>query len=84
MIATHPLAPMTADEYRATREAVRAAGLLGETTRFAYVGLEELVVARLLDIDEIRDLLDRIHMPEVRTMPEVGLDLGCHLGHFLH
>jgi primary-amine oxidase len=32
---------MTADEYRATREALRAAGLLRETTRFAYVGLEE-------------------------------------------
>ncbi|GAB3302481.1 primary-amine oxidase [Epidermidibacterium keratini] len=39
--ADHPLAPLTAEEIDATREIAGAAGLLGDTTRFVYVGLAE-------------------------------------------
>ncbi len=37
----HPLDPVTAAEYLAGREVLAAAGLLGESVRFAYYGLEE-------------------------------------------
>jgi primary-amine oxidase len=39
--ADHPLAPIAADEIHATREVAAAAGLLTDTTRFVYVGLDE-------------------------------------------
>ncbi|RFU22474.1 primary-amine oxidase [Geodermatophilus marinus] len=38
---THPLARMTAAEIDTAREVVAAAGLVGERTKFVYVGLEE-------------------------------------------
>ncbi|HEY2674170.1 MAG TPA: primary-amine oxidase [Rugosimonospora sp.] len=41
MTATHPLDPVTAEEYRSAREILRGAGLLGDGTRFAYAGLDE-------------------------------------------
>jgi primary-amine oxidase len=37
----HPLDPATAEEYRAGREILAAAGLLADPVRFAYYGLEE-------------------------------------------
>jgi primary-amine oxidase len=37
----HPLDPATADEYKAGRRILAGAGLLGDTIRFAYYGLEE-------------------------------------------
>jgi primary-amine oxidase len=37
----HPLDPASAAEYRAGREIMAAAGLLAESVRFAYYGLEE-------------------------------------------
>jgi primary-amine oxidase len=37
----HPLDPATAEEYRAGREILAAAGLLTDPVRFAYYGLEE-------------------------------------------
>ena len=37
----HPLDPATGAEYLAGREILAAAGLLGDTARFAYYGLEE-------------------------------------------
>jgi primary-amine oxidase len=37
----HPLDPATAEEYLAGRQILADAGLLGETARFAYYGLEE-------------------------------------------
>jgi primary-amine oxidase len=37
----HPLDPPTAGEYLAGRQILAGAGLLGETARFAYYGLEE-------------------------------------------
>ncbi|MGY1683457.1 primary-amine oxidase [Geodermatophilus sp. SYSU D01176] len=38
---THPLSRMTAEEIVAAREVLEAAGLLGDATKFVYVGLEE-------------------------------------------
>ncbi|MFF0267072.1 primary-amine oxidase [Kribbella sp. NPDC004536] len=38
---THPLDPLSADEYLVARDVLDKAGLLTPTTRFAYVGLEE-------------------------------------------
>src|SRR5215471_11317928 len=37
----HPLDPATGAEYLAGREILAAAGLLGDTARFAYYGLDE-------------------------------------------
>lgn len=37
----HPLDPLTPEEISATRDVLLAAGLLTDTTRFAYLGLEE-------------------------------------------
>jgi primary-amine oxidase len=39
--AGHPLEPVSADEFRAGRDVLAAAGLLGESVRFAYYGLDE-------------------------------------------
>ena len=39
--ADHPLTPLSADEIRAARRIVDAAGLLGENVRFVFVALEE-------------------------------------------
>ncbi|MET9382204.1 primary-amine oxidase [Streptomyces sp. NPDC002928] len=36
-----PLAPVTEEEIRVARDVLRSAGLVAETTRFAYLGLEE-------------------------------------------
>ena len=37
----HPLDPATGDEYLAGRQILADAGLLGDTARFAYYGLDE-------------------------------------------
>jgi len=37
----HPLDPVTAAEYQAGRQVMTTAGLLGESVRFAYYGLDE-------------------------------------------
>ena len=39
--AGHPLEPVSAAEFRAGRDVLTAAGLLGESVRFAYYGLDE-------------------------------------------
>ncbi|GAA0948890.1 primary-amine oxidase [Nonomuraea longicatena] len=41
MVSRHPLDPLSADEMTAARAILAAAGLVTETTRFAYLGLEE-------------------------------------------
>jgi primary-amine oxidase len=46
--ARHPLATLTAAEITAARAALEAAGLVGETTRFVYVGLLEAPKAEVL------------------------------------
>jgi len=38
---THPLARLTADEIDAARQIITAAGLVTDSTRFAYLGLAE-------------------------------------------
>ncbi|MCR6483671.1 primary-amine oxidase [Amycolatopsis sp. OK19-0408] len=37
----HPLAPVTADEIRTVRDTAEKAGLVAESTRFVYIGLDE-------------------------------------------
>jgi primary-amine oxidase len=44
----HPLARLSADEMREVRTILSAAGLVGETVRFTYVGLEEPAKAEVL------------------------------------
>lgn len=44
-----PLAPVTAEEIRAARNILSAADLLADTTRFAYLGLEEPAKEALFD-----------------------------------
>jgi hypothetical protein len=39
--ATHPLARLTAEEITAATEIIRDAGLVEESSKFVYVGLEE-------------------------------------------
>jgi primary-amine oxidase len=39
--AQHPLAPLTPSEITAARTILAEAGLLADTRRFAYLGLEE-------------------------------------------
>ncbi len=39
--ATHPLSRLSAEEFTAAREIVIEAGLVGERTKFVYVGLDE-------------------------------------------
>src|SRR5690349_6776816 len=46
--ATHPLARLTADEYDAAVQIVKDAGLVTESTRFAYLGLDEPTKAEVL------------------------------------
>ena len=41
MSSPHPLDPASAEEYLAGRDILVAAGLLAESVRFAYYGLEE-------------------------------------------
>jgi primary-amine oxidase len=45
---THPLARLSADEIDAARQIITAAGLVTETTRFAYLGLAEPTKAEVL------------------------------------
>src|SRR4029079_19770445 len=43
------------------------------------VRLQELVVAALLNVDQIRDIDDRVNTTEVRAMSKIRLDLGRHM-----
>ena len=45
----HPLDPVSASEYRAGRQLLAAAGLVGDAVRFAYYGLDEPHKADVLD-----------------------------------
>ncbi|TCC08049.1 primary-amine oxidase [Kribbella soli] len=49
MASSHPLDPVSADEYTAARAVLDDAGLLRPSTRFAYVGLEEPPKREVLD-----------------------------------
>jgi primary-amine oxidase len=41
IITPHPLDPLTPEEITATRDVLAAGGLIGDSTRFVYAGLEE-------------------------------------------
>ena len=41
VVPAHPLDPATTTEYKAGKDILAAAGLLSESVRFAYFGLEE-------------------------------------------
>jgi primary-amine oxidase len=53
--ATHPLAQLSAADVTAAREVLGAAGLVTESTRFVYVGLEEPPKSALYDTDAVPD-----------------------------
>ncbi|MCZ9342384.1 tyramine oxidase, partial [Streptomyces sp. TRM76130] len=44
----HPLSPLTPEEITAARDILAAAGLVADSTRFAYLGLEEPAKSDLL------------------------------------
>jgi primary-amine oxidase len=52
---THPLEQLSADDVSAAREVLDAAGLVGESTRFVYVGLEEPPKSALSGTDAVPD-----------------------------
>jgi primary-amine oxidase len=64
--AAHPLDPVSAAEYRAGREVLAAAGLLGEAVRFAYYGLDEPHKDDVLS-DQARDRRLRAFLIDVRS-----------------
>jgi primary-amine oxidase len=64
----HPLSAVTADEIATVRRIVEAAGLVAETTRFAYVGLEE-PVRRSFDLSGTpADRRFRVLLHDVRAL----------------
>src|SRR3712207_353390 len=63
--ATHPLAPLSAADVTAAREVLDAAGLVVESTRFVYVGLEEPDKAALYDTDAVPDRRLRVLLHDV-------------------
>jgi primary-amine oxidase len=58
MILTHPLEPMTAGEVREVRRLLELEGLLGESVRFAYLGLVEPDKAEVLGFT-VGDTIER-------------------------
>ena len=52
---THPLEQLSAEDVSAAREVLDAAGLVGESTRFVYVGLEEPPKSALSGTDAVPD-----------------------------
>jgi primary-amine oxidase len=66
--AEHPLASLTADEISLVRDVVAGAGLVAETTRFVYVGLEEPSKEELYPTpQEGMERLVRVLLHDVRT-----------------
>ncbi len=70
--ATHPLELLTADEIATAREVLVAAGLVGESTRFVHVGLEEPDKAALAADGppdrRLRALLHDVERPAARDV----------------
>ncbi len=64
----HPLAAVTAEEIRAVRQAVDKAGLVEDSTRFVYVGLDEPPKAEVLAYDH--------QSPPTRRFRALTLDLA--------
>src|SRR3954469_3740240 len=62
---THPLEQLSADDVSAAREVLDAAGLVGEPTRFVYVGLEEPPKSALYGTDAVPDRRVRVLLHDV-------------------
>ena len=62
----HPLAQLTAPEITIAREVLAAAGLLADTTRFVYLGLEEPDKAALYSGDQVADRRVRVLLHDVQ------------------
>jgi primary-amine oxidase len=62
---THPLEQLSADDVSAAREVLDAARLVGESTRFVYVGLEEPPKPALYGTDAIPDRRVRVLLHDV-------------------
>jgi primary-amine oxidase len=68
LASLHPLAPLTADEIRTVRDVVAGAGLVDDTTRFVYVGLEEPAKEALYPVPaEDLERTVRVLLHDVRT-----------------
>src|SRR5918998_906104 len=63
--ATHPLEQLSAEDVSAAREVLDAAGLVGESTRFVYVGLEEPPKPALYGTDAVPDRRVRVLLHDV-------------------
>jgi primary-amine oxidase len=62
---THPLEQLSADDVSAAREVLDAARLVGESTRFVYVGLEEPPKPALYGTDAIPDRRVRVLLHDI-------------------
>jgi primary-amine oxidase len=62
---THPLEQLSADDVSAARKVLDAAGLVGESTRFVYVGLEEPPKPALYGTDAVPDRRVRVLLHDV-------------------
>jgi primary-amine oxidase len=62
---THPLEQLSAEDVSAAREVLDAAGLVGESTRFVYVGLEEPPKPALYGTDAIPDRRVRVLLHDI-------------------
>jgi primary-amine oxidase len=62
---THPLEQLSAEDVSAAREVLDAAGLVGESTRFVYVGLEEPPKPALYGTDAVPDRRVRVLLHDV-------------------
>src|SRR5688572_5627061 len=63
--ATHPLELLTADEVASAREVLTTAGLVVDSTRFVYVGLEEPPKSALSTGDSVPDRRVRVLLHDV-------------------
>ena len=63
--ATHPLEQLTADEVASAREVLTTAGLVVDSTRFVYVGLEEPPKSTLSAGDSVPDRRVRVLLHDV-------------------
>ncbi|HYX97034.1 MAG TPA: histamine oxidase, partial [Geodermatophilus sp.] len=70
--ATHPLEQLTADEVCTVREVLSTAGLVVESTRFVYVGLEEpdkaALSAGVVPDRRVRALLHDVERPDAHDV----------------
>jgi primary-amine oxidase len=71
---THPLAPLTADEIDTAREVLAGEGLVNDSTRFVYVGLEEPAKAAVLGHKDGDDVERRLRVLLLDRTTGLGTD----------